>query len=185
MHEQSATPQPGVFGEDGEYDRLRRRLITYFERRGCLAADILADECFTRLAASMKSGWQPSGLRTYLFGIAGNVYLEYMRSAGRLLEELPDNLSGDSYTPAAENSRLIAREVIGKLSSDERDLMEAHYLDEVSWKNLAGGVGMTEGGLRLRVMRLRNRLMKDFGNQLESIRLKRKAKAQSARGGGQ
>ena len=185
MHEQSVDRRPGVFGDDGEYERLRQRLLMYFERRGCVAADILADECFTRLAASMKSGWQPSGLRTYLFGIAGNVYLEYMRSAGRLLEELPDNLAGDSDTPAAENSRFIASEVVAKLSSEERELMEAHYLDKVSWKNLAGGVGMTEVGLRLRVMRLRNRLMQDFGSQLRSIGLKRKAKVQSARDGGQ
>jgi DNA-directed RNA polymerase specialized sigma24 family protein len=183
MHEQSMDRRPEVFGDDGEYERLRQRLIMYFERRGCLAADILADECFTRLAASMKSGWQPSGLRTYLFGIAGNVYLEYMRSAGRLLEELPDNLISDSDTLGAENSRLIAREVVGRLSSEERDLMEAHYLDKISWKDLAGGVGVTDVGLRLRVMRLRNRLMEDFGSQLKSIGLKRKAQVQSARGG--
>jgi DNA-directed RNA polymerase specialized sigma24 family protein len=133
----------------------------------------------------MKSGWQPSGLRTYVYGIAGNVYLEYMRSAGRLLEELPDNVIADSDTPAAQDSRLIAREVVAKLSSEERDLMESHYLDRVSWKDLAGGIGVTEGGLRLRVMRLRNRLMEDFGTQLSSVGLKRKAKAQSAKGGGQ
>jgi RNA polymerase sigma factor (sigma-70 family) len=184
MHEQSMDPQPGVLVDGAEYDRLRRRLLVYFERRGCLAADILADECFTRLAASMQSGWQPSGLRTYLFGIAGKVYLEYMRSAGRLLQELPDNVTSDSDTPAAETSRLIAREVIAKLSAEERDLLEAHYFDKVSWKDLAGGVGVTEGGLRLRVMRLRNRLMEDFGAQLKSIGLKRKAKTQSAKGGG-
>jgi DNA-directed RNA polymerase specialized sigma24 family protein len=133
----------------------------------------------------MKSGWQPTGLRKYLFGIAGNVYLEYMRSAGRLLEELPDNVPSDSDTPAAETSRLIARDVIGRLSPEERDLMEAHYFDKVSWKDLAGGVGQTAGGLRLRVMRLRKRLMEDFGAQLKSIGLKRKATAESARGGSQ
>jgi DNA-directed RNA polymerase specialized sigma24 family protein len=185
MNEQSSGPRPCVFKDDLEYDRLRQRLILFFERRGCLAADIFADECFTRLAASTKSGWQPSGLREYLYGVARNVYLEYMRSAGRLLEELPDNVSGDSDTPAAETSRLIAREVVSRLSSEERDLMEAHYLDKVSWKDLAGGVGLTEGGLRLRAMRLRNRLMRDFGCQLKSIRMKRKGKAQSAKGGGQ
>jgi len=184
MHEQSRDPHPGVLVDGGEYARLRRRLVMYFERRGCLAADILADECFTRLAAAMKSGWQPSGLRTYLFGIAGNVYLEYMRSAGRLLEELPDNMTSDSDSPAAEDSRLIASEVVGKLSSEERELMEAHYFDKVSWKDLARGVGLTEGGLRLRAMRLRNRLMQEFESQLKSIGLKRKAKAKSVRGGG-
>jgi RNA polymerase sigma factor (sigma-70 family) len=185
MHEQSMDPQVGVLGDEEEYQRLRLRLIVYFERRACVAADILADECFTRLAKSMKSGWQPAGLRKYLFGIAGNVYLEYMRSAGRLLEELPDSVTSESDTPAAETSRLIAREVVAKLSSEERDLMEAHYLDKVSWKDLAGGVGVTEGGLRLRAMRLRNRLMEEFGTQLKSIGRKRKATAESARGGSQ
>jgi DNA-directed RNA polymerase specialized sigma24 family protein len=184
MHEHSMDPRPGVLTEDAEYERLRLRLIMYFERRGCVAADILADECFTRLAASMQSGWQPSGLRMYLFGIAGKVYLEYMRSAGRLLEELPDNVTSDSDTPAAETSRLIAHEVVAKLSSEERDLMEAHYLDKVSWKVLASGAGHSEGGLRLRAMRLRNRLMRDFGSQLKSIGLKRNGKAQAVRGGG-
>ena len=154
MHEHSMDPRPGVLTEDAEYERLRLRPIMYFERRGCVAADILADECFTRLAASMQSGWQPSGLRMYLFGIAGKVYLEYMRSAGRLLEELPDNITSDSDTPAAETSRLIAREVLAKLSAEERDLLEAHYFDKVAWKDLAGGVGVTEGGLRLRAMQI-------------------------------
>jgi DNA-directed RNA polymerase specialized sigma24 family protein len=46
----------------------------------------------------MKSGWQPTDLQTFLYGIAGNVYLEYMRSPGRKLEELPDNLVGAEDT---------------------------------------------------------------------------------------
>jgi len=184
MHEPPADPRPGVLVDDGEYSQLRRRLIMYFERRGCQAPDILADECFSRLAHSMKSGWQPSGLRTYMFGIAGNVYLEYMRSAGRLLEELPESLTGDCDTPAAQDFRLVARDVVGRLSPEERDLMEAHYFDKVSWKDLAGEAGQTAGGLRLRVMRLRKRLMKDFGNQLISIGLKQKARVQSGKSGG-
>jgi len=119
-----------------------------------------------------------------MFGIAGNVYLEYMRSAGRLLEELPESLTGDCDTPAAQDFRLVARDVVGRLSPEERDLMEAHYFDKVSWKDLAGEAGQTAGGLRLRVMRLRKRLMKDFGNQLISIGLKQKARVQSGKSGG-
>lgn len=184
MSEQPSSPRPSVFGDELEYERLRRRLIMFFERRGCLAADILADECFTRLVASGRSGWEPAGLRAYLYGIAGNVYLEYMRSAGRLLEDLPDNAAADCSSPAAEDARWIAGEVVGKLSAEERELMEAHYFDRVSWKKLAGRAGLSEVGLRLRVMRLRNRLMQDFGSQLQALGLKRKAKVQSARGGG-
>lgn len=184
MREPSMDNSPSLFIDDGEYGRLRQRLIMYFERRGCLAADILADECFTRLTTATKSGWRPSGLGTYLFGIAKNVYLEYMRSAGRLLEELPDNLTGDTDTPAAEDARLVAKHVVDSLSAEERDLMEAHFFDCVSWKSLAGPVGQSDTALRLKVMRIRQRLMRDFGNQLKSIGLKRKTSVPSAQGGG-
>jgi DNA-directed RNA polymerase specialized sigma24 family protein len=177
--EPSTDPASVCFVADDEYARLRRCLIMFFERRGCLTADILADDCFARLAASMKSGWKPANLRNYMFGIAGNVYLEYMRSPERSWEEVPANMSGDSNAPAAEDSRLIANVVVGRLSPEERELLESHYLDKVSWKKLAGGTGLTQEGLRVRVMRLRNRLLEDFGDQLNSIGLKRKTTAPS------
>jgi DNA-directed RNA polymerase specialized sigma24 family protein len=183
MHEQSMDPRPGVLVDDAEYVRLRRRLVIYFERRGCHSADNLADDCFQRLVVTTQSKGQPGSVRKYLFGIAGNVYLEHMRSPGRLLEELPDNLAIGLDTPAAETSRGIAREVVAKLSAEERDLMEAHYLDKVSWKAMAGGIGLTEVGLRVKVMRIRNRLMREF-DQLNSIGMKRKPNAQSDTGTG-
>jgi RNA polymerase sigma factor (sigma-70 family) len=172
---------PAFSVANDEYARLRRRLIMFFERRGCVAPDNLADDCFARLAASTKSGWRPDNLRTYLFGIAGNVYLEYMRSPGRSWEELPENVARDSDSPAAEDSRWIARAVIDTLSPEERELMEAHYLDKLSWKKLADGFGLTDAGMRVKVMRLRNRLLEDYGDQLNSIGLKRKATDRSVR----
>lgn len=171
-----------LFSDESEFLRFRRRLILYFERRGCLAPDLLADDCFKRLAAVVQSGRQPDRVNAFLFGIAGKVYLEHMRDAARLNEPLPDELPSEPDSPSIEESRAIARQVVSSLSPEERELMEAHFFDKLSWKSLSRRFGQTEVALRLRAMRLRNRLMRDFGEQLRSIGLKRRAARQSVQG---
>jgi DNA-directed RNA polymerase specialized sigma24 family protein len=171
-----------LFRHEEEYRRFRQRLIYFFERRECIGADILADECFKRLAEYIRSKGHPDDVNSFVFGIAKRVYLEHMRDAGRLAGQLPDIFPSESDTPSAQESRLIAQQIVGSLSADDRELMEAHFFDKLSWKSLASQTGKTEVALRLRVMRLRDRLMRDFGEQLKSVGLKRRAWKRSDKG---
>lgn len=184
IKEKHLEPSVPLFRDDAEYERFRQRLIFYFERRGCLAPDILADECFKRLAASVQSTGLPDQVATFLFGIARNVYLEHMRDAVRLSEPLCDDLQIASEPPSAHESGLIAKHVVDSLSPEDRELMEAHFFDKLSWKSLARRSGQTDVALRLKVMRIRDRLMRQYGDQLKSLRLKRKGSKRSGKGEG-
>jgi len=70
------------------------------------------------------------------------------------------------YRRHDEKFRLVARNVIGSLNSDDRDLLEEHYVDDATYTILARRRGITAGGIGARICRLRRDLFQQFVSEM-------------------
>ncbi len=143
------------------YEEIRRRLIRFFEWRGCDTADALTDDTFNRVAGKLAEGLElRSDPYAYFCGVARLVALEHGRRTAkesRLLEL-------DGWPPPAEpeddaDHRLGAlRRCLDALSPDQRQLVLRYHQGEqriADRKRLCQELGIEMNALRIRVHRLR------------------------------
>ena len=73
---------------DAEYERIRRKLVSFFEYNGCFHAEDAADETINRVAMNLERGKEIYSVDTasYFHGIAKNVLKEWW---GQRKKEVP------------------------------------------------------------------------------------------------
>jgi DNA-directed RNA polymerase specialized sigma24 family protein len=157
----------------GEYRRLHRRLVVYFESHGSLEPGRDADDTLDRLARKLGEGHVIRDVPAYLHGLARNVLRESWRRARR---ERAGNEAMATRTP----SEPAADEVLwrcferglAELEPASRELLLAYYsaaqTPNRAWrKQLAATRGLSLNALRIRVFRaredLRERLRRCLG----------------------
>jgi DNA-directed RNA polymerase specialized sigma24 family protein len=141
-----------------KYETIRKRLIKIFINRGCSDAEDLADLTITRVVARLPEvgdGYVGEKI-SYFCGVARKVYLEYKRRK---------EIATDSFPPPPLAARPDAvreclRECLGRLSSEQRELVLEYYLYEKRAKidhrkRLTEELGITANALRLRAHHIR------------------------------
>jgi RNA polymerase sigma factor (sigma-70 family) len=167
----------GVDSSGERYLELRRRLVLYFNRKNCLAADDLADETLSRVAQKLQEKGEITNLSPahYCYVTARFVFLEYIRRAehgNKSLEEL--ETSGAGGEPAAQphsHFESAAQErtfdclerCLKRLSRDDNELILEYYRGEQQEKikrrqQMAARLGVSANALSIRACRIRNRL---------------------------
>jgi DNA-directed RNA polymerase specialized sigma24 family protein len=167
----------GVDSGGEVYLEMRRRLVSYFERKRCLTPDELADETLNRVARRLEEeGAITDAPARYCYIVARYVFLEYLRRP----EHNQASLSGDrgSRYQAPELSSpfdlqdgMEARErlldcldrCLGQLEADDRRLILEYYRGEQRVKiehrrELAVRLGVTANALSIRACRIRDKL---------------------------
>ncbi|HEY3132264.1 MAG TPA: hypothetical protein VGL91_22605 [Acidobacteriota bacterium] len=161
-----------------KYLEMRRRLVSYFDRKNCLSPAELADETLNRIARRLdeEGAITDTTPPRYCYIVAKFVFLEYLRRGERSQVSL-DKLS-DSEHPGRglaavrepddpnENreKRLQCLECCSqKLDPDNRELIFQYYRGErgakiENRKALAAGLGLTMNALSIRACRIRDRL---------------------------
>jgi DNA-directed RNA polymerase specialized sigma24 family protein len=147
------------------YEKIRHRLVRFFEWRECENAEELADKTIDRAARRFAEGVEPAGTDPYHYfrGIAKNVYLEECRQRDRLRRrrelELPLALALAELDPEEEDTRLGAlRRCLAELRPNARDLLLRYHdrEDRIRGRRLlADERGIPLNALRIRVFRLR------------------------------
>ena len=150
------------FDSKEHYERLRLKLIFYFERRGCRCPEDLADDCLNRVFLHVKEHGQPTSLDKFCFGFASNIYLEWLRNSSRFTPVTPDIPDRKPPPPSAERSRDLARLSVEQLDPLDRELMEQYYLDRRTAESLAEEWGLSPEGVRSRIFRKRRKLIQFF-----------------------
>jgi DNA-directed RNA polymerase specialized sigma24 family protein len=160
------------------YLEMRRRLVSYFDRKNCLSPDELADETLNRVAQKLEDKGSITGLTPahYCYVVAKFVFLEYLRQADRGragVEELSHSIHSRSQAPefSAGNPDLDEKEreltclerCLNKLEPRERDLILKYYHHEQRAKiecraQLAARLGLSMNALSIRACRIRNKL---------------------------
>ncbi len=170
------------------YEIIRRKLMKYFECRGCCAPEDLADETINRVARRIFEGKEiwTSDPANYFYGVARNVLKEYRGRPEREFYPL-ENLS--SLTHPYE-SALMRQEVesernkleqqlacleycLQQLSPESRQIIVNYYQGEKgerikNRKLIAERLGIHTNALRIRVHRIRERLEQSIAERLRS-----------------
>ena len=148
-----------------EYERLRFRLIKFFQWQGCAEPEVFADRTLDRLARRLEEGVHVEPLYSYCRGIARMLLLEAQRE--RELQASALNQAAILRGSALGSSEPVLFEALLKcldrLSENSRHLVLHYYQGEKQAtidgrKALADAMGIPINALRLRVNRIRNQL---------------------------
>ena len=160
-----------------QYLEVRRRLMTYFDRKNCLSSDELADETLNRIARKLeeKGTIEEVSPLHYCYIVAKFVFLETVRRAKliqtgttELMNSLPAALdsagaSEASATEVKEKMYDCLERCLAKLPAGDRELILEYYRGEQRAKierrsELAARLGVTMNALSIRACRIRSKL---------------------------
>jgi DNA-directed RNA polymerase specialized sigma24 family protein len=150
---------PAQAGE--EYEKLRARLIYFFERKGCRIPAELGDETINRIARKIAEGHEIRDLFKFSSGVARLVLLEHWDDPKRDWEELDERLSSPRLDDREfdEHQLECMKGCLKSLAPEERDLIIRNCTTNKNGKaEMARALGLTINALRLRVFRIRLRL---------------------------
>ncbi len=160
------------------YLEMRRRLVSYFDRKNCLSPDDLADETLNRVAQKLEEKGSITDLTPahYCYIVAKFVFMEYLRRADRGLagldelshsglpqSQVPEFFTGDADLDDKERELACLERCLNKLEPGERDLILEYYQDEQRAKierraQMAARLGLSMNALSIRACRIRNKL---------------------------
>jgi DNA-directed RNA polymerase specialized sigma24 family protein len=152
------------------YERIRRKMLVLFERRGCEHADRLADEVMDRAARKIHGGAAVPAVERYCYGIARVMVLEARAALRRRQHAFEHfNFSRTAPTDTEEVEAHLCRLecALQTLSESERELILAYYEgeggDRISYRRaLAERYGIPGNALRIRAHRVRVKLQSHF-----------------------
>lgn len=170
-----------------KYEATRRKLIKYFECRGCLSPEEMADETINRAARRISEGkeiWasEPAG---YFYGIARNVLREYWGAPEREFAPISNlqfsrhpyadtlNLKDLEYESWVMEKQLESlEECLQEILPESREMIIKYYQGEKgdkvkNRKALARRLGIPPNALRIRVHRIREKLEKQVKDRLD------------------
>lgn len=151
-----------------KYETIRRRLVLFFNCRGCAAPESLADETINRVirrVPSFHESYTGDPVR-YFYGVAHYVHLEYLndtkKDAGPLIELLSRLPQPEMDSEREQVYRSLER-CLQKQPPAKREMFVSYHLVDKKTKvddhqMLADRLGMTLNALRLQVHRLKNEL---------------------------
>jgi DNA-directed RNA polymerase specialized sigma24 family protein len=162
-----------ALGGDGDRDsaaqkylEIRSNLMRFFEWRGCSFPEDHADETINRIAKRVAEGEEILNFSGYAMGVARLLLLEINK--GRQREQLALAEIGHASEFYEEKDdgekRLVClRSCLQTLTTDNRDLILEYYQGEKgekiqNRKNLMGRLGIPVNTLRMRALRVREKL---------------------------
>jgi DNA-directed RNA polymerase specialized sigma24 family protein len=156
---------------------MRRRLVSYFDRKNCVSPDELADETLNRVARRL----QEEGVITntpparYCYILAKFVFLEYTRRADRNEVDFESFIDSSqvAHNPdelfdadAQDREKLLdcLERCLADMEPDNRELICQYYYGEQRAKiegrrALSVRLGLTMNALSIRACRIRARLL--------------------------
>jgi DNA-directed RNA polymerase specialized sigma24 family protein len=149
-----------------KYLEIRTNLTRFFEWRACSFPEDHADETINRIAKKVAEGEQilnPSG---YAMGVARLLLLEIIKSRHREQSALTEMGHADEAfadSDDGEDRLECLRNCLQTLSADNRELILQYYQGEKrekiqNRKKLIERLGISVNTLRMRALRLRDRL---------------------------
>jgi DNA-directed RNA polymerase specialized sigma24 family protein len=165
----------GVDSGGERYLEMRRRLVSYFDRRQRRAADELADETLSRIARTLQEEGviETTPPARYCYVMARLVFLEDVRRQRRELRLHSEAAVAARAARLVEwDGRLATREerledlerCLEKLPLEQRELVVEYYRDAQRQgidhrRRMAERLGITRNALGIRAFRIREALM--------------------------
>jgi RNA polymerase sigma factor (sigma-70 family) len=159
-----------------KYLEIRRNLVRFFEWRGCPFPEDHADETVNRVARRLSEGEKINNLSAYFIGVARLLVLEILKARAResqALGEISSSTAEPVEQPASEENIDCLRKCLAGLSPDNRELILQYYQGDKgekieNRKRLTARLGLPVNTLRMRALRLREKLQECVGTCLKS-----------------
>lgn len=154
--------------EAGEkYLEIRRNLIRFFEWRGCSFPDDHADETVNRVARKVAEGEQILNPNAYFIGVARLLLLEILKARAKETTALAEMSNAPVQVPdnSGDEARVAClQECLQELTAENRDLIVQYYQGDkgdkiANRKKLTEKLGISVNTLRMRALRLREKLL--------------------------
>jgi len=157
-----------------QYERLRAKLISYFDWRDCPAPEDHADEAINRLIRKLSDGEDFRDIGTYVLGIARMMLLEIARTREkeRMAFERPTAPEPiDDESPETGQRVSCLEKCLTALPDRSRQMIVEYYQGDGPTKikrrrELAERFGLELNALRIRTCRLRVKLEQCMGRCL-------------------
>ena len=154
------SPDPEKSGE--EYLRLRFRLTTFFANRNCRFGDDLADETINRVCQKIGQVEVENKL-AFVYGFAKNVFFESLRKEKDHLDIDQLNIAANQAEEFDDPVADCLDKCLKKLSVTDRILVLDYFSEEKQakidlHKQIAESLKMTQTALRMKIMRLKQKL---------------------------
>lgn len=147
------------------YESIRLALIKFFDWRGALFPEELADESLNRVIRKIAEGDTPRDVPTYCHGVARIVLLESLKRPESRRADIEELGQVAASEPEFEPDERLARfeRCLRELSAESRQLILQYYQDERRLKinnrlSLAEKLGIPLNALRSRAQRIRDKL---------------------------
>lgn len=151
---------------------MRRRLVAYFERKGCQAADDLADQTLHRVARRLEEQCTIADAppAKYCYITAKFVFLENLRKNAAARSSAVDlalaSVAGRVPTSVTPSNEMMLERLdccLRQLAAAERELILEYYQGEQAGKierrrQLARRLQISSNALSIRASRIRDRL---------------------------
>jgi len=159
---------PDPVRAERKFGEVRQRLVQLLEWRDCPFPEDLADETLERVARRLAEGLEIAADDPFRFfcGVAFRVFKESLRERERrerAVEELGREPAPAPPEPETEERLACLRRCLATLAPDQRELILGYYQGDKTVKiearrRLATQLGIAAGTLRLRALRLREKL---------------------------
>ncbi|HEU4391977.1 MAG TPA: hypothetical protein VFV34_29595 [Blastocatellia bacterium] len=172
-----------------KYERIRARLASFFEYRGCSTPEDYADITINCAAKKFSEGTEvySKDPLSFFMGIARNIIQEYWEQAARRASSLEDLSDADhplenpvesqqceEDLQQSESELTCLERCLENTDAQNRDLIIGYYVGEKGQKienrkRLAAELDIAPANLRLRAFRLREKLESCVKNCLEAL----------------
>jgi DNA-directed RNA polymerase specialized sigma24 family protein len=147
-----------------KYEEIRIRLIKVFVCRGCADPEYLADETISRVVLrirDIKDNFVGDAPLKYIYGVARNVYLEFLRQKRRTETALKNLRPSPDITESAESYCL--NYCLEQLPGEQAQLFLDYYETDDQPKikirqDLAEKFKLDLNALRVKIFRIRHLL---------------------------
>jgi RNA polymerase sigma-70 factor (ECF subfamily) len=151
------------------WERLYRWLYHLTHDRH--TAEDLTQDAFLKVLAHLGRFQPGTNFRAWLFRIAHNSLANYLRARTRRRDPLPDDLADLAPGPMAalesrETLQELTRAVAG-LPTEFRAALLLRVEEDLSFRQIADVLGLTEETARWRVFKARQKLLTSLGISLE------------------
>jgi RNA polymerase sigma-70 factor (ECF subfamily) len=159
------------------WDRLYRWLYRLCHDQH--TAEDLTQEVFLKALAKIATFQAGTSFQAWLFRIGHNLFINLRRSKHSVRISFPEEIATPGEGPVEEllnreSMKLLAR-AVGRLPAEFRAPFLLRVEQDLSYREIADVLGLTEDTARWRVFKAREKLMETLAGQLETEKEKRPA----------
>jgi len=148
------------------YNKIRGKLISYFECRDCPFPEDHADETINRVARKLESGEEIRDPATYVYGVARMLLLEIRKERGKQQSAIEHLSRSEADSPDENDDELRVecfKNCLARLTPENRGMITQYYEGErrmkiENRKRLSERLAIPINTLRIRVFRIRTEL---------------------------